>query len=179
VIGGAPFHKRFLKGILMKKSRQSKITCGRCNEPVRQKDTYCINCGGIFSNDLFCIKHKSKHADGVCVICSKPFCNKCGGDTNNVFLCNVHYEYEIFEGKVRVFGSMDNVRAQFASTCLKQAGYHPFLYSRKFNPVADQVAITAIRNFGNHPAIEQKVLVPFSEVLKAAKELKKHKFKEI
>jgi hypothetical protein len=155
------------------------LTCGRCNEPVKKKDTYCRNCGGIFSDDLFCIKHKSKHADGVCVICSNPLCNKCGIDTSNVFLCNLHSDFEIYEGMTRVFGSMDYIRAQFASACLKKIGYHPFLYTRKFNPVADQVAITAIRNFGNHPVYEQKVLVPFSEVLEAIKELKKHKFKEI
>jgi hypothetical protein len=163
----------------MGKSVKSKLTCERCNELVLTKDTYCQNCGGLFSDDLHCTKHKSVPADGVCVICSKPFCINCGGDVNKVFLCNLHFDHDVFEGMARVFGSMDNVRVHFAHTCLKQAGYHPYIYSRKYNPVADKVAITAIRNFGNHPATEQKVLVPFSEVLKAEKELKKHKFKEI
>jgi hypothetical protein len=52
------------------------------------------------------------------------------------------------------------------------------MYNRMYNPIADQVSITPLRNFGGHPSIEQKVLVPFSEVLDAVKELKKHKFKE-
>jgi hypothetical protein len=163
----------------MEKSKKSKLTCRRCNISVGKKDTFCPNCGGIFSDDVCCTKHKSVHAEGVCVICSKPFCAKCGMDGEKVFLCNMHSEYETFEGMARVFGSMDNVRAQFADTCLKQAGYHPFMYTRKYNPVADKVSITPLRNFGNHPDIEQKILVPFSEVLKAVKELKKYKFKEV
>jgi hypothetical protein len=118
-------------------------------------------------------------AEGVCVICSKPFCKKCGVNVLKIFLCDKHSDLEITEGKVRVFGSTDNVRTQFAVACLKQAGYHPFYYSRLFNPVADKVAITALRNFGNHPIEEQKVLIPYSEFINASKELKKHKFKEI
>lgn len=165
--------------INMKKTRHQKLTCGRCNEPVRQRDTFCVTCGGLFADGLCCVKHKTKHADGVCVICSQPFCNTCGADVNKIFLCNVHADYEITEKMARVFGCTDYVRTQFAMTCLKQAGYHPFLYSRLFNPTADKVAISALRNFGNHPIAEQKVLVPFPEVLNAVKELKKHKFKEI
>jgi len=161
----------------MKKSQQLK--CGRCEEPIKQKDTFCKNCGGLFSDNLLCVNHKSMKAEGVCVVCSKPFCKKCGTDVLKVFLCDKHSDLEITEGKVRVFGSTDNVRTQFAVACLKQAGYHPFYYSRLFNPVADKVAITALRNFGNHPIEEQKVLIPYSEFINASKELKKHKFKEI
>jgi predicted amidophosphoribosyltransferase len=161
----------------MKKSQQ--LTCSRCEEPIKQRDTFCKNCGGLFSDDMLCVNHKSVKAEGVCVICSKPFCKKCGADVLKVFLCDKHSDLEITEGKVRVFGSTDNVRTQFASACLEQAGYHPFIYSRLFNPVADKVAITGIRNFGNHPIEEQKVLILFSEFINASKELKKHKFKEI
>jgi len=74
----------------------------------------------------------------------------------------------------RVFGSTDNLQAKYVTTLLEQAGYHPFLYSRMFNPNADLVAIGKIvRNFGNHPIVELKVLVPLSEVLGAEKTLHK------
>ena len=163
----------------MKKSKNNLLTCGRCKAPIKQRDTFCKNCGGLFSDDLLCVNHKSIKAEGVCIICSKPFCKKCGAGVLKVFLCDKHSDLEITEGKVRVFGSTDYVRVQFAMACLKQAGCHPFHYSRLFNPVGDKVAITALRNFGNHPIEEQKVLIPFSEFIKASKELKKHKFKEI
>jgi hypothetical protein len=72
----------------------------------------------------------------------------------------------------RVFGSTDNVQAQFVVTTLEQAGYHPFLYSRMFNPGADLVALSRmVRNYGNHPIVEMKVLVPFSELVRAEKTL--------
>jgi hypothetical protein len=163
----------------MKKNQKPKLTCGRCKISVQKKDMYCRNCGGLFSDTLYCVKHSSQHADGVCVICDKPYCNSCGAETNNIYLCDGHSGCEIAEGMARVFGSTDYVQVQFAFTCLQQSGYHPFLYSRLFNPVADKVAITALRNFGNHPIEEQKILVPFSEVLSAVKELKKHKLKEV
>jgi hypothetical protein len=155
------------------------LICNRCEEHIKKKDTYCKNCGGVFSDDLLCINHKSIKAEGVCVICSKPFCRKCGANIFKIFLCDKHSDLEITEGKARVFGSTDNVQTQFAMTCLKQAGYHPFHFSRIFNPVADKVAITGIRNFGNHPIEEQKIYIPFPEFINASKELKKHKFKEI
>ena len=85
-----------------------------------------------------------------------------------VFVCDPHWQYEIQEGMARVFGCLDNVQAQYVTSLLEQAGYHPFLYSRIFNPNADMVAVTKVpRNFGNHPIAEMKVLVPFAEVLAA------------
>ena len=156
----------------MAQAPQSELTCDRCGQSVTQEDVFCRSCGALFSDQLRCSVHHSVEAAGVCVICSKPFCEKCGGDTNKIFLCDPHFaEYEIHEGMARVFGCTDNVQAQFVTTCLEQAGFHPFLYSRMFNPGADLVAIIGPRNFGRHPIVELKVLLPFSEVLKAKKTL--------
>jgi hypothetical protein len=162
----------------MAKNSKSKLTCGRCNEPVLHKDIFCQNCGSIFSDHLMCSKHKSSHADGVCVICQKPYCVSCAGEDNKVFICHAHYGIEIYEGMGRVFGSFDLVQANYVSSCFEQVGLHPLVYSRRFNPNPDKADIWVVRNFGNHPAGELKVLVPFSEVLKALKEIKKHRFKE-
>ena len=153
-------------------SQQPDFSCPRCRASVTKEDTYCRNCGALFSEGMFCSNHDSAQADGVCVICLKAFCGKCGGESHKVFLCNMHWRYEIQEGMAKVFGSTDNVQAQFVTTTLEQAGYHPFLYSRKFNPTADLVSISGMmRNYGNHPIVELKVLVPFSEVLRAEKTL--------
>jgi hypothetical protein len=153
-------------------SQQSDLTCERCGRAVPQQGVFCKSCGALFSDQLRCSKHHSVEAAGVCVICSKPFCKDCGGDTDKIFLCDPHFaEYEIHEGMARVFGCNDNVQAQFVTSCLEQAGFHPFLHSRMFNPGPDFVAITAPRNFGRHSIVELKVLLPFSEVLKAKKTL--------
>ena len=148
----------------MNEPQQSDLTCGRCEVAVTQEDTYCKDCGALFSDRIACSVHPAAEAEGVCVICSKPFCKQCVAETNRIFLCDPHSHYEILEGMARVYGCTDNVQAQYVTTCLEQAGYHPFLYSRMFNPRADVMAITGIRNYGNHPIAELKVLVPFSEV---------------
>jgi hypothetical protein len=156
----------------MADSEDADLICRHCEGSVTEADTYCPNCGSIFIDGLVCANHSSAEADGVCVICSKPFCKKCGKESIGVFLCDPHWQYEIQEGMARVYGCTDNVQAQFVTTTLEQSGYHPFLYSRKWNPGADLVAPGGIvRNYGNHPFVELKVLVPFAEVLNAEKTL--------
>jgi hypothetical protein len=153
---------------------ESENTCDRCKLPATKADTFCRNCGALFFNGISCLHHPSAAAKGVCVICFKPSCKKCGKKTRAVFLCNLHMDYEIQEGMARIFGTMDNLEAQRVTAFLTQAGYHPFLYSRVFNPPADLVAyakITRGYGVGNHPIEEQKVFVPLGEVLRAQETL--------
>jgi hypothetical protein len=158
----------------MEDSQKSDYSCTQCEAVVSEQDTSCPNCGALFTDGWWCTNHPSTSAEGVCVICSKPFCKKCGKRSEGVFLCDPHWGYEIQEGMARVFGTTDNVEAQRVTAFLQQAGYHPFLYSRIFNPNADLVAVAKIvRGFGagNHPIPEQKVFVPFGEVLRAQETL--------
>jgi hypothetical protein len=154
---------------------QSEYSCTNCNSTVTQQDTFCPHCGSLFDENRVCANHPSIKAAGVCVICGMPCCKKCGSESNRVFLCDAHWHYEIQEGMARVYGSIDNVQAQYVTQCLEQASLHPFQYSRMFNPGAgaiDNWVRAGIRNFGNHPIVEQKVLVPFSEVIKAENTLR-------
>ncbi len=156
--------------------------CTRCKAALRPDETFCKNCGSLFSDAVVCFNHNSVFAAGVCVICLRAFCKKCGGDSKGPFLCNVHWEYEVQEGMARVFGSMDNVQTQYVTSCLEQAGFHPFLYSRGFNPGAGIVSSwyrVTIRNYGKYPNVELKVLVPFSEVIEAERILKQLNIQEI
>lgn len=165
----------------MKDSEESECSCTQCEATVSEHDEFCPNCGALFTDEWLCANHQSTPAEGVCVICSKPFCKKCGKRSNKIFLCDAHWGYEIQEGMARVFGATDNVQAQHVTTLLKQAGYHPFLYSRIFNPTADLVAVArTVRGYGagNHPIPEQRVFVPFAEVLKAQKTLRELGIKE-
>jgi hypothetical protein len=113
------------------------------------------------------------------VICQKPFCQKCGSRVNKLSLCLNHERYEIVEGKARVFGDPDNVQAQHVAGCLEQAGLHPFIYSRRYNPGADISPIFTWRQFGGHILGEIKVLIPFSEVLEAEKVLHSLGFEDV
>jgi hypothetical protein len=153
----------------MAQHKNSECECGKCNEAVTSTDRFCPNCGSLFVDGVVCLNHGNVEAEGVCVICAKPFCKECGGSKLGTFLCDEHFEYEIQEGMARVYGNTDNIQAQFITQCLTQAGFHPFLYSRRFNPGADKVVITNVRNFGKYSIAELKVLVPYKEVLKAEK----------
>ncbi len=162
-------------------SQGTDYSCTQCEAAVSEQDKFCPNCGTLFTDGLSCTNHQSTPAEGVCAICSMPSCKKCGKRSNDIFLCDAHWGYEIQEGMARVFGTTDNVQAQHVSTLLKQAGYHPFLYSRIFNPTADLVAVArTVRGYGvgNHPLPEQRVFVPFAEVLKAQKTLHELGIKE-
>ena len=156
-------------------SDQSDYLCSDCNSPLAKEDSFCPNCGSLFSDESVCSNHSSVQARGVCVICRKPYCSECGKKSNGLFVCNEHWFYEIVEGMARVFGTIDNLQAQFVTTCLEQAGLHPFLYSMKANPGAgmvDQWYKGTIRSIRSHPANELKVLVPFDEVTKAESTLR-------
>ncbi len=156
----------------MTEDNTTGFACDQCGEPAGKDDTFCKNCGALFAENLVCVNHPSAPAAGVCLICSKPFCKRCGEKSQGVFLCDPHSFYETQEGMARVYGTFDNVQAQYVTSLLEQAGFHPFFYSRIFNPGPDLVALNAPRNFGNYPPGEMKVLVPYGEVLKAEEMLR-------
>ena len=151
--------------------QDSEFKCERCGSDVKDEDQFCPSCGAIFKEGLVCFRHNSTPAEGVCVICSKPYCHHCGALVNKIFLCDPHSEYECYEGMARVFGHFDNLQAQPATNCLSQTGLHPFLYSRHVNPLPDRPMTAIPRLYGRHTIAEMKVLVPFAEVLEAEKVL--------
>jgi hypothetical protein len=151
---------------------EEKLTCSKCKIEVNDQDTCCTNCGAIFKDGVACSVHNSIEADGFCVMCFKPFCKECGMLVNKIFFCDYHSQYEMYEGMARVYGCTENLHVQHITSCLEQAGLHPFFYSRRFNPGADISTNILYRVFGDHPIVELKVLVPFTEVLKAEEVLK-------
>ena len=152
----------------MREQTESGYTCKQCGIDVKEQDTYCPNCGTIFAEHIVCSNHLSADAAGMCVICRKPFCKDCCVWVEVCFVCNEHSEFEIYEGMAKVYETTDNVQSQFVTSCLEQGGFHPFLYSRRFNPGADIANITKMyRVFGKHTIAGLKVLVPFEEALNA------------
>ena len=166
----------------MPDSEQELLTCGDCKNEIASGDDFCPNCGSPFIENLKCSNHPEIEASGVCIICCLPFCRKCGGRANKLFLCADHEDYEIYEGRARVFGISDEVTAQYASECLRCEGLHPFLYTRKANPISgggpEHTTFRASGEYDGHIINEVKVLVPCQEVLKAEKLLRDLEFKE-
>jgi hypothetical protein len=147
------------------------LTCGECSNLVQEDAEYCPNCGAMFKQEFRCTHHPSKPADGICVICKKPFCGECGVDVMNIYFCNQHGNYEVHEGMAQVFVHTDNVQVQHAARCLQKAGYHPFLFSRLFSPGSDIDHGIPFRKHSRNSNTDLKVLVPFCEVLEAEKAL--------
>ena len=142
------------------------LICENCNNAVNSDDDFCPECGTLFIDDIFCNNHNDILAEGVCIICSLPFCEECSEVVNNHFLCSHHSNYEIYEGTVRVYETYDDVAVQNVKTCLEQDGLHPILFNRLRSPYG-----TERYHFGNKTK-GLKVMVPIYEVLKAEEILK-------
>lgn len=133
--------------------------CSRCNSAALEGDTFCKNCGSVLVDSLLCYQHSTTAAVGVCLICLKPCCEKCGGDSKFVFLCDPHWgKYEIFEGMARVFVSSNPAQAQYMTACLTEAGLHPTEGLEMLVPCSEvleaEKAIGELQAEWNQPGVE-------------------------
>ena len=162
----------------MNTSDSEKLICTHCDHPVTSSDEFCPECGSLFVDGRKCSIHPKSDAEGVCVICGKLFCAKCGKEFLHKFLCNVHGGYEIIEGYARVFGTLDDTAAQYAKSCLEKAGMHPMLFSKmqpKGGPRFLKTLWAPNGGYIGHAVTEIKVMVPCHEVLRAEKTLRQLK----
>ncbi|GMR25246.1 MAG: hypothetical protein BMS9Abin39_0530 [Ignavibacteria bacterium] len=148
-----------------------KHLCADCSFEADDDSDYCPRCGNLFIKNIKCDSNSKDEAEGVCVICGKPFCSNCGHLVNNIFLCNEHDGYEIYEGMVKIFGTSDEIQIHYVKSCLEENSFHPFIYSKKSTPMHlggnDQSLINLSANAGEKIINEIKLLVPCNEVLEA------------
>lgn len=150
---------------------ENDLECEFCGDIVKDDDDFCTECGTLFVDYIKCKNHPGADAEGVCVICCEPYCSECGALVNDkTFLCTFHSEYEIIEGRARVYGSLDDVSVLYAKSCLEQEGLHPFLYGRK-RPGGNQyfnfTANVSNDDYDGRGVDETKILLPFQEVIAA------------
>lgn len=148
------------------------FVCPRCSNEVEKEDDFCPHCGELFADAIACNEHPQVPAAGACIICAMPLCGKCGGLVANHFLCGHHITYEIYEGMVRIYGVLDDLAAQYAKTCLEQAGLHPLVFCRrqpKGGPRFVYTLYAAAGDYDGHIINEIKVMVPCQEVEEAVK----------
>lgn len=148
-----------------------KIICANCGCESSGDSEFCSKCGSIFIDDVQCLNHSDREAEGVCAICHQAYCKKCGLRVNNVFLCDGHSDYEIYEGMARIFGSPDEAQINFIKSCLEKEGFHPFIYNRKATPMhlggSDYSLFRSSGDSRNVVINEIKIVVPCIEVLEA------------
>ena len=159
----------------------SDFVCPKCGSEVKEDDDFCPHCGVIFAEGVHCEKHPEIEASGVCIVCAVPCCDECGGTVKDRFLCNCHSAYEIYEGMVRVYGSLDEAMVGYVKSCLEEASLHPVLFFLQrlkggarsiYVPFAEggglDDGVLSKAFFGN----EIKVMVPCQEVEDAENVLK-------
>ena len=171
--------QHYAKGRMVEPGDDS-YRCPRCKAEVQADDDFCPRCGGLFTENLVCEAHADRSAAGVCIICVRPCCEKCGSKSAGRFLCATHSMYEIYEGMVRVFGSSDAVQVDYAKSCLESDGLHPFVFSRKASPLSiggpDYTLFNASGEYDGHIINEFKLMVPCQEVPRAEEKLRELEF---
>ena len=150
--------------------------CDNCENEVSSDSDFCPHCGSLFVEDASCINHPDVSAEGACVICCEAFCEQCGANVDDVFICNQHDSLEFIDGMVRVFGTNDVVQVEFAKDCLEKNGLHPFIFSKKASPMhlggSDYSLFRASGEKPGNSINEVKLLVPAGETLDALRSLK-------
>lgn len=151
--------------------------CSACRSEIHEGDEFCTECGALFKEGIKCSVHSEKEAEGICIICCYPFCNQCGGRNNNRFLCNSHYDYEIYQGMARVYGDLDDTNVQYVKSCLEQEGIHPFIFCKVQPKGGSRLVYFLYGTDGdtNHIVNEIKIMVPCQEVVAAEEILKELK----
>ena len=150
----------------------SEADCSYCENEISDDSDYCPRCGTLITENVKCKLHELVDAEGVCLICSQPYCSDCGDYLKKVFLCNKHNSYEVFEGYVRIFGSSDHLQCEFVKSCLEQNSLHPVIFSNKFSQMYLGASYSMFKTGEDSNAFiyhEIKILVPCSEVLEAEK----------
>ena len=132
---------------------ENSFVCDECKNEVTGDSDYCPCCGSLFVENIKCLNHQTREAEGVCVICANPFCEECGEPVNSIFLCEDHCEVEIYMSAARVNYNMDQTGSQFIYEFLLKEGLHPVMNS--FVGYWRDGTIT--------------VMVPFSEYIPAMK----------
>jgi RNA polymerase subunit RPABC4/transcription elongation factor Spt4 len=144
--------------------------CKHCGGEVTKDSDFCPHCGVLFteSESVFCETHQDRRANGVCIICRKLVCEKCGSRVHRRMFCTEHKDVEVQQDWALIFESTDINEAELAKSFLQSASFHMQLQS--FNSIGfvwDGGGDSALsRSALSKPA---KIFVPIPEYLAALK----------
>ena len=146
----------------MEEISSEDLICSLCENEIQKDDEFCPNCGMLFTEFVKCNLHSDKDAAGACVICSTPYCERCGLFVEGeIFLCNEHSEYETVQGMACVFSADDSMQIDLIKSNLAEEGLHPFSFPEKISSIHSALAYTG-NTSNNFP-----LMVPFQEVMRA------------
>lgn len=143
------------------------LNCPICDRDINQYKNYCNYCGSIIGDELFCSNHQYQEAEGICLICSKPFCSDCGTEVIGKFFCLEHSNYEMLENLVAIYRSDDKNKIIAIKKLLEELNLHPTIINKKENSFGDLKIFNSIKltdRFTDDINEVIKVLVPCQEV---------------
>ena len=157
----------------MSDSKTKEYICTNCKNSVNSNEKYCLHCGDIFDKDLFCMKHSFTKAQGVCVICKEPCCEKCGEMVKNIYFCFCHNKYEVMEGMVNLYSNSNEINIKYVYQLLKQNDLQPFLFYSGRRPISlDYSLMSNLISKNERKSSIIKLMIPFNKFIQAEEILK-------
>jgi len=146
--------------------------CSECGEDVTQDSDFCPHCGVLFTDEhLHCDVHEQEEATGVCVVCRRLVCARCGKKTHGRMTCEDHRKVEIVEDWARVAQSTEILDAELIRSLLVSNDFH--VQVQNFNSIGyawDGGGDSPVsRSNINKPA---KVFVPLPEYMDAMRTIR-------
>ena len=113
---------------------QKNGLCANCDGEVTEDSDFCPHCGRLFeqTGTAFCDSHSDETATGVCIVCRRLLCNKCGSRKSGRWFCNDHKNVAVEQDWALVFESPDINEAELAKSFLQSVGVHVVV--RNFGP---------------------------------------------
>jgi RNA polymerase subunit RPABC4/transcription elongation factor Spt4 len=144
--------------------------CENCGGEVTKDSDFCPHCGLLIteSEAVVCDTHQERRASGICIICRKLVCEKCGARVHKRIFCLEHKDVEVQQDWAVIFQSTDINEAELAKSFLQSASFR--LQLQNFNSIGyvwDGGGDSALsRSALSKPA---KIFVPIPEYLEAVK----------
>jgi hypothetical protein len=129
--------------------------CGNCEQEVTTDSDFCPHCGVFFESSpaVACAADGDREADGVCVICQKFVCERCGVQVLGRWLCGDHQNVELREDFAMVFQSSQFSSSGVVKSTLEDAGFQVIdmnwrarggRYNKLYVPIPDFVKASEI-----------------------------------
>jgi len=101
------------------------ILCHACQEEITEDSDFCPHCGMIFkkAGEVFCGRHETVRAAGVCIICRRLLCHRCAVRVHRRMFCDEHRHVKVQQDWAEVYRSTELNEAGMIKSVLEGAGF--------------------------------------------------------
>lgn len=111
---------------------EATVRCARCEVEFDATEAACPACGHIHHGTAQCVRHPERQAEGICVICGDPVCDRCDQARGTMhFACPEHARVPVFEGWAQIYTTSDNIEADLIKENLESEGVNAAVLSQK------------------------------------------------